>query len=151
MTPSLSNHCPVYVCLNVRKQRVKCYTRGIWNLKHVNWEDLNSHLKQVDWSLSLTKPTISEMVKEWTNIDISELKKFIPFKPETKILRRLEARPNIKQILCLLLQSSFSLFRNVFISDVTEIKGTSKVDQRPGHWNLNFAFIPKIFGKILKS
>ena len=79
-TPSLSNHSPVYAYLNIKRERSKCYTRSIWNLKQVNWKDLNTHLKQVDWSPAFSKPNASEIVTEWTDIYITEIKKFIPFK-----------------------------------------------------------------------
>ena len=80
LKPNLSQHCPVFVCVNVSKPKVQCYRRKFWDMKHVNWDDLNNELNSTDWAPAMSLGNIDEIAEKWTNMYTSICEKHIPHK-----------------------------------------------------------------------
>ena len=83
LKPSLSDHSPVYACLKVKKEKQTTYKRGMWILKDIDWENLNIHLKNLNWNPAFEQTNVSDMITKWTDIYLEAIKIYIPFKHVT--------------------------------------------------------------------
>ena len=83
MPPSLSNHCPVYACLKISKQKCKTFKRKIIKTNNVNWNEVNNELENVDWSPVLTEPNIDKMITTWKKLYLSVIYKYVETKEVT--------------------------------------------------------------------
>ena len=83
LTPSMSDHSPVYACLQLQKPKGKCYKREVWQTDNVDWDTLNTNLQNLDWSPVYNSADINDIVTKWTNMYKNELRKVIPNKTIT--------------------------------------------------------------------
>lgn len=73
-------HCPVEASFKMKIQKRKYYKREIWQYQLADWEKLNEHLENKDWSEVYAKTTVDQQCETWTKLYTQSLKQFIPCK-----------------------------------------------------------------------
>jgi hypothetical protein len=88
LKPSLSNHCPVYVCLKTVKPKLRTFKRTIWKTENVDWDALNQDLETQDWNPIFSEPNTDSIIKSWTKTYLNIVSKYIQKKIVTIRLSR---------------------------------------------------------------
>lgn len=81
--PIFSWHCGVFANFKLAIQKQNHFKRTIWQYNLVNWNQLNEHLKSLDWSEVYKEKTANEQCEKWTSLYTKALKYFIPNKQVT--------------------------------------------------------------------